>query len=53
MKLKSLQQHKSCSEKQRNVDGETQQLVIKPFPAKDKYICLWQKLYFFKEGVCT
>ena len=23
------------------------------FPAKDKYICLWQKLYFFKEGVYT
>ena len=26
---------------------------LNPFPAKDKYICLWQKLYFFKEGVCT
>ena len=26
---------------------------INPFPAKDKYICLLQKLYLFKEGVCT
>ena len=23
---------------------------INPFPAKDKYICSWQKLHFFKEG---
>ena len=24
--------------------------LVNPFPAKDKYICSWQKLHFFKEG---
>ena len=26
-------------------------ILVNPFLAKDKYICLWQLLYFGKEGM--